>query len=62
MTDKMVAVRPVGEKLALKNLKEKIITDKQTQHCSDAELVFFSQGPQEISQLPMHPRAAGHPS
>lgn len=29
------------EKLELKNLKEKIITDKQTQHCSDAELVFF---------------------
>lgn len=39
--DKMVAVTPVGEKLELKNLKEKIITDKQTQHCSDAELVFF---------------------
>lgn len=61
MTDKMVAGRPVGEKPALKNLKEKIITDKQTQRCSDAEPMFFSQGPQEISQPPTHPRAAGPP-
>lgn len=51
----------VSEKLALKNLKEKIITDKQAQHCSKVELVFFSQGPQEISQQPTPLRAAGPP-
>lgn len=51
----------VREKLALKNLKEKIVTDKQTQHCSKAELVFFSQGPQEISQQPTHLKTVGPP-
>lgn len=53
--------KTIGRTMHLRILRRESLLINKQRHCSNAEFVFFPQGPQEISNQPTQLRTARRP-